>query len=216
MGELIVIRHGQASFGADNYDQLSDLGMQQSAAVGKALRQADWVPDRLITGTLARQKQTLEHMGVSQTPEEHAGWNEYDFHDLLAVKFGGAVPHDVRKDRKTHFRTLRDTILEWQADGLDGARESYDQFAARVQDARRFSTDGPARRVLVISSGGAIGQLVSATLGAPAAQMMALNLQVKNTSITKFMFSGDRFFLHEFNTTPQFATPGGAKLLSYS
>ena len=46
--------------------------------------------------------------------------------------------------------------------------------------------------------------------------MMALNLQVKNTSMTRFFFSRGRFFLHEFNATPHFADASRAKLLSYS
>ena len=49
MSELLVIRHGQASFGQDNYDVLSDLGHRQSKAVGALLREMGWVPDRLVT-----------------------------------------------------------------------------------------------------------------------------------------------------------------------
>lgn len=216
MAELLVIRHAQASFGADDYDRLSDLGHRQSELAGAALRASGWVPDRLITGTLARQKQTLASMGFAEPPEEHAGLNEYDFHDLLAVRFGGRMPDDVRADRKTHFRALRETILEWQAGGLEGARESWSDFATRVVSARDFATDTDARRVLVISSGGPIGHLVASSLDAPPAQMMALNLQVKNTSMTRFMFSGDRITLHEFNATPHFAHAEQAKMMSYS
>ncbi|MGD9865470.1 MAG: histidine phosphatase family protein, partial [Pseudodonghicola sp.] len=129
---------------------------------------------------------------------------------------GGDVPDAVRADRKTHYRTQRQTILDWQAGGLEGARESYTDFAARVQAARAISTDTAAERVLVVSSGGAIGQLVAASLCAPPEQMIALNLQVKNTSMSRFIFSGSRFFLHEFNTTPHFAPPEHAELLTYS
>lgn len=218
MAELLVIRHGQASFGSDNYDQLSDLGHRQSQAAGLALRAAGWVPDRLITGTLTRQIETLSSMGFDATPEQHHGFNEYDFHDLLAVRFGGNVPEDVRSDRKTHFRTLRETILEWQAGGIDGARESWSDYTGRVADAIRFACDSDAQRVLVISSGGTIGQITAAALGAPPAQMMELNLQVKNTSMTKFIFSKrtGAFFLHEFNAAPHMMTAEGAALMSYS
>lgn len=216
MAELLVVRHAQASFGADNYDQLSDLGHRQSELAGAALRDAGWVPDRLVTGTLMRQHETLASMGFDVAPETHAGLNEYDFDDLLSVKFNGDVPDPVRHDRKTHFRTLRETIFDWQAGGLVGARETWAEFAARVADARAFATDTAARRVLVISSGGPIGQLVATTLDAPTAQMVALNLQAKNTGMTRFFFSRTAFFLNEFNTTPQFATQTNADLLTYS
>ncbi len=216
MAELLVIRHAQASFGSENYDRLSELGHRQSEIAGAALRASGWVPDRLVTGTLQRQKDTLAGMGLVQPPEIHAGLDEYDFHDLLEQRFQGQVPEDVRQDRKTHFRTLRDTILKWQGGGLGGARESWRQFAARVESARRFAVDTQARRVLVISSGGPIAQLVASSLGAPEAQMMTLNLQVKNTGWTRFFFSRQGFTLHEFNTTPHFSTEDDAKLLTYS
>lgn len=216
MPELMVVRHAQASFGADNYDQLSELGHRQSVLAGETLREMGWVPDRFVTGTLTRQKETLHSMGFEAEPEEHAGWNEYDFHDLLKVKHGGMIPDLVQHDRKTHFRTLRETLREWQGDGLRGAAESWDEFKARIHAARRFSTETEAQNVLVISSGGAIGQLVAGSLSAPPEQMIALNLQVKNTSMTRFIFSSRAFFLHEFNVTPHFAGAARADMLTYS
>lgn len=219
MAELIVLRHAQASFGAGDaadYDALSELGHRQSAMAGEALRAAGWVPDRLITGTLRRQRETLASMGFDTPHDEHAGLNEYDFHDLLSARFGGEMPHDVRTDRKTHFRTLRDTILEWQRGGLPDAAESWAGFTSRVADALSFATQPGPRRVLAISSGGVIGQLVASVMGAPDAQMMALNLQVKNTSMTKFIFSEKGVTLHEFNAAPHFASAEGAEMLSYS
>jgi len=214
MAELLIIRHGQAAFGADNYDQLSDLGQRQSAAVGAHLRRTGWFPDRVITGTLTRQKETLSAMGFDAKPKEHAGFNEYDFHDLLHTRFGGRAPDLVLQDRKTHFRTLRETILEWQQGGISGARETWSQFVQRVADARDFATQPGADRVLVISSGGVIGQLVASALSTPSAIMMELNLQVNNSSLHRFLFSRGRVTLTEFNATPHFDAQ--RELLSYS
>ena len=216
VAELLVIRHGQASFGQENYDVLSDLGHQQSRAVGALLKELNWVPDRMITGTLTRQKDTLSSMGFDQAAEEHAGFNEYDFADLLNARFKGDIPDLVKGDRKVHFRTLKETVYAWQDDAFDGARETYGAFAARVEAARAFATDTDAKRVLVVSSGGVIGQMTSVALGAPNRQMMNLNLQIKNTALTRFMFSGAAFSLNEFNATPHFMSPEGAGLLSYS
>ncbi|MGB3243501.1 MAG: histidine phosphatase family protein [Sulfitobacter sp.] len=216
MAELLVIRHGQASFGQDNYDVLSDLGHRQSEAVGAILREMNWTPDRLVTGTLKRQRDTLSSMGFDQTPEEHPGFNEYDFSDLLAARFKGNVPDLVKGDRKTHFRALRDTVFEWQDAAFDGASETYAEFAARVEAARTFACDTDAARVLVISSGGVIGQMTATALGADKRHMMELNLQIKNTAMTRFMFKGARCSLSEFNATPHFMQPAGAGLQSYS
>lgn len=216
MAELLLIRHGQASFGADDYDVLSDLGRAQSRAAGAWLRTIGWTPDRVITGTLQRQIETASEMGFDPAPEHHAGLNEYDFARLLDAQFGGRVPDMVKGDRKTHFRTLRDTVLSWQRGEIPDPYETWEAFAARVEAARAFAVQTQAKRVLIVSSGGVIGQITAAALGAPAAQMMHLNLQIKNTGMTRFMFSGSLFSISEFNATPHFATPQGASLMSYS
>ena len=216
MAELLVIRHGQAAFGQDNYDVLSDLGHRQSEAVARVLADMDWTPDRVITGTLERQKDTAKAMGVAAATEVHPGFNEYDFGNLLDARFDGNVPELVKGDRKTHFRTLRETIFAWQDGAFSGAAETWEDFTQRVEAARVFATQTDAKRVLVISSGGVIGQLTTTALGAPKRQMMNLNLQIKNTAMTRFMFSGASFSLHEFNATPHFSSRDGADLLSYS
>ena len=119
-------------------------------------------------------------------------------------------------DRKTHFRTLRETVLEWQGGGLPSASESWVDFETRTAAAMKFATDTEARRVLVVSSGGVIGQLVASTVAAPARMMMELNLQVKNASMTRFIFSKGRVFLQGFNATPHLDGADVAHLMTYS
>jgi broad specificity phosphatase PhoE len=199
MAELLIIRHGQASFGAQNYDQLSALGESQSRAVGAYLRDIGWVPDRLICGSLVRQRQTLEAMGFDGAIETHAGFDEYDLHGFQTSEL---TPVDMNQDRKSYFRALKALVLEWQQDAGTGARESWGAFCGRTDAAMAFACATQARRVLVVSSGGVIGQLVRAALQAPAPMMMELNLQVKNTSLTRFVFSGSRRMLQQFNAAP--------------
>ena len=45
-----LIRHAQASFGAADYDNLSELGHRQSAALGAALKRQGVVPDAVFIG----------------------------------------------------------------------------------------------------------------------------------------------------------------------
>lgn len=216
LAELLVIRHGQASFGAADYDVLSDLGRAQARAAAAWLRATGWAPDRVITGTLNRQRDTATEMGFDVSREEHEGLNEYDFSSLLDARFQGAVPDLVKSDRKMHFRTLRETVFAWQNDEIENPYETWMDFTARVEAARGFAVWGSAKRVLVVSSGGVIGQLTAASLQAPAHHMMNLNLQIKNAAMTRFMFSGNLFSLNEFNATPHYATPDGITLMSYS
>ena len=215
VAELLVIRHGQASFGQDDYDVLSELGHRQAEVAGALLKELKWVPDRLVTGTLTRQRDTLRAMGFADA-DEHRGFNEYDFGDLLNARFKGDVPPLSTGDRKAHFRTLRETVFEWRDAAFEGACETYIEFCERVEAARKFATDTDAKRVLVVSSGGVIGQMTASTLGADKRHMMNLNLQIKNTAMTRFMFSGASFSLHEFNATPHFMSHAGSKLVSYS
>ncbi len=62
MAELFLVRHAQASFGSDNYDQLSELGYQQSAWLGEYFRNRGIAFDELITGTQLRHRQTLDEI----------------------------------------------------------------------------------------------------------------------------------------------------------
>ena len=204
MAELLLIRHGQAAFGSDNYDQLSDLGVEQAKALGVWLKDRGFAPDRMVTGTLTRQIDTLRHMGFEGPSTTHAGFNEYDFHDLLKVRYANGMPETVLQDRKTHFRALRETVLDWQSGGLEGAAESWTEFEDRTADAMQTATQDGAKRVLVVSSGGVIGQVTRAALHAPAPMMMELNLQVRNASIARFVFSKGRVMLQTFNWAPHF------------
>ena len=60
MGTLYLVRHGQASFGAADYDQLSDLGRRQSERLGRYWRERGITFDAVLTGTLRRHAQTWE------------------------------------------------------------------------------------------------------------------------------------------------------------
>ncbi|MEM7440970.1 MAG: histidine phosphatase family protein [Pseudomonadota bacterium] len=215
MAELLVIRHAQASFGADDYDKLSELGHVQSRLLGDLLKARGWQPDRIVTGALKRQDETLRSMGF-EPDEVHDGFDEYDFYDLLSARFPDGVPDDVQQDRRTHFRTLRETILAWQSDELTGVKETWTDFADRVADALTHATRPGADKVMVISSGGPIGQMVASTLDAPTAQMMQLNLQVKNTSMTRFVFNDRVRYLSGFNETPHLDVPTHQDKVTFS
>ena len=211
MAELLLIRHGQASFGAENYDQLSPMGERQAKALAAHLKALGWVPDRLVTGTLARQIQTLEAIGFEGPRKEHPGFNEYSLEGARKTELNSIAKAG---DRKTYIRGLKAVVLDWQKDSALDTDESFLTFEDRTRAAMDFATNTNAKRVLVVTSGGVIGQTVRATLGAPPPMMVELNLQIKNTSITRFIFSGARRMLQEFNAAPHLdANPD---LLSYA
>ena len=59
MGTLYLVRHGQASFGAQDYDQLSELGQRQSQRLGEYFQHKGLRFGQVLTGTLKRHQQTL-------------------------------------------------------------------------------------------------------------------------------------------------------------
>ena len=87
MGAIYLIRHGQASFGATNYDQLSELGYRQASILGAQLAQRVPNPQRVCTGSMMRHRQTadgcLQAMGRSADYVQDEGWNEYDFGEVI-------------------------------------------------------------------------------------------------------------------------------------
>ncbi len=204
MRELWLIRHAQASFGAADYDKLSDLGHDQSRALGQALARLGMVPDAVFIGAQRRHRETWDGINAALNlgePGVLPGFNEFDFKGLLNARFGANRPSDLHTDRKTHFRALRETVLDWQAGRIADPPEAFDAFAARVRHARAQAVAG-GERVMVVTSGGAIGFSVAELMGAPADAMIRLQLQIKNCAVTRIVATSGGEHLSTFNETP--------------
>ena len=221
MPELYLIRHAQASFGAANYDKLSDLGHEQSEALGHALKVQGVAPSAFWIGTLTRHRETLDGilkgMGLTATPEIHPGFNEFDFTALLNAKYADLpAPENMHTERKSHFRTLRDTVLEWERGDIPNPPETWGQFTVRTTDAHRTAMDPAHQSVLAVSSGGAMGRIIADTLDCGPGQQIKLQLQMKNCSVTRFVYSANSVYLHGFNETPHITAANQTRLLTYS
>ena len=221
MAELYLIRHAQASFGAANYDKLSPLGHEQSVALGRALKERGVAPTSFWTGDMVRHRETLEGIAkgleIAATPEVHTGLNEFDFTNLLDARYaGGDGPENMHTERKSHFRTLRDTVLEWEQGGIPDAAESWAGFTARVEAARAAIMDPSHETVIAISSGGAIARMIAALLDCGPGQQIKLQLQMKNCAVNRFVYSAKSVYLHGFNDTPHINAANQERLLTYS
>lgn len=120
MGTLYLVRHGQASFGADDYDQLSPLGREQAVRLGSHWRAQGKRFDAVLTGTLRRHQQTFEGIaeGLQIQPEALtlSGLNEYDSHALIAAIHPQPLPKpDTPELYRQHFRLLCDALAQWMA-----------------------------------------------------------------------------------------------------
>jgi len=230
MSELFLIRHGQASFGADNYDQLSELGYQQSRLLGAYFAERSIIFDAQVAGAMQRHHQTLdginEGMGGNVTKPylSHVGFNEYDFKAMMR-SYSKRYPSDtlVKQvsdtpgDKKVYYRLLRQVLTLWSEDGLDDVPETWPQFCQRVQDARRVVQDMAKtyRRILVASSGGAISLFVGTVLNLVPEKIIELNLQMRNTGISHFYFNPEKISLTSFNGIAHLDQPTSSQLITY-
>lgn len=222
MAEIFLVRHGQASYGAADYDRLSELGERQSRWLGEHFAERGIAFDRFACGTLRRHVQTLdailEGMGSRHDYAQDAGLNEYDAQALLAARYGspGAAPQGA--DRREHFRRLREALYDWADGTLAGsAHEPFSAFHARVTGAlETLRSDHSAKRLLVVSSGGPISTLVTSATGMPARMMVELNLRTRNAAFTEFHSSARGLFLASFNNVPHLDRPDRAGAVTYA
>lgn len=208
MGRLFLVRHGQASFGADDYDHLSPLGHRQCVRLGEYFRAKGMRFDAVLTGTLRRQVQSYE--GIAQglrarmEPLQWPGLNEYDSHAVIAT----VHPQPLEKPNtpemvRHHFRLLRGGLQQWMAGTTQPVgMPSYTDFVAGVVGALdhvRMHHDGD---VLLVSSGGPISTAVAQLMGATPEASIELNLRIRNSSVTEFTFTPKRHSLVTYNTLP--------------
>lgn len=224
MGNLYLVRHGQASFGAADYDNLSELGHKQSVRLGEHFRDVGVAFDAVITGTLKRHVQTWQ--GIAQGMQRESvdalawpGLNEYDpvaiIHEIHPEPLQmPATPEQV----KAHFRLLRDGLTAWMLGKTEPAgMPSYAEFLEGVTGALdhvRASHHG--KNVLIVSSGGPISTAVGHVLGTTPETTIELNLRIRNSAVTEFAFTPKRHVLVSYNTVPHLDMAAGSGWVTYA
>lgn len=230
MGTLYLVRHGQASFGAADYDNLSALGQQQSVRLGEYFRQKGLTFDAVLTGTLRRQQQTYagirEGMGAGAAhgvpsvgaPLLWPGLNEYDSEAVIAA----VHPHKLQKPDtpelyRHHFRLLRDGLTQWM-NGVVSPKgmPSYREFQMGVTSALDHIRQNLKGNVLIVSSGGPIATAVGHVLGTTPETTIELNMRIRNSAITEFAFNPKRHTLITYNTLPHLEHADHASWITYA
>lgn len=223
MGTLYLVRHGQASFGADDYDQLSELGRRQSVRLGEYFAERGIRFDGLIAGTLRRHKQTLEGIleGMNHAGE-HLSWeglNEYDSEAVIATVHEGKLAKPTSPELyRHHFRLLRDGLARWMAGSTSPlGMPSYTDFVAGVAGALdHVRANHYGQNVLVVTSGGPISTAVGHVLGTKPEVTIDLNMRIRNTAITEFAFTPKRHMLAGFNAVPHLDAPEYKDWVTYA
>lgn len=208
---ILLVRHGQASFGADDYDVLSDTGLRQAEVLAAEHARRGLTFDVVVSGGLRRQRDTAEVLAraADTAVEIDPGWDEYDADDILThhartdVRLetapGTAAPAVSSRD----FQALLDGALtDWISAGESGgAREPWPVFDARVRGAmeRLAGRLGSGETALVCSSGGVIGGICAALMGMAPTGLVAFNRVAINTGVTRVVSGRQGITLVSFN-----------------
>ncbi len=222
MGKLYLVRHGQASFGADNYDQLSELGQRQALRLGEYFAARGQHFEAAFTGTLQRQVQT--HAGIVQGLGQPLpavalpGLNEYDSHALIAtVHEGPLAKPDTPELYRHHFRLLRRAMQDWMAGrSSPQGMPTYADWVGGVQEVLERVRTQHTGDVLLVSSGGPIATAVGQVLGLHPDMTIELNLRIRNASVTEFEFNAKRHSLLTYNTLPHLDGPAYEGWVTYA
>ena len=225
MGTLYLVRHGQASFGAADYDQLSPLGARQCAALGTYLQERGRRFEAVYRGTLRRHAQSLaalsEELPGLPAAEALPALNEYQAEALVHAAAGGQwkgpAPGADADDRREHFRLLREGLLRWMRGELQPeGMPSWAEFRAGVVGALETLRARHRGDVLVVSSGGPISTAVAHVLDAPASAVVSLNLQMRNSAVTELTTTARGHMLVSYNTLPHLDDAERAGWVTYS
>jgi broad specificity phosphatase PhoE len=222
MGTLYLVRHAQASFGADDYDQLSNLGERQSLQLGRYFAAKGLSFDAVHTGTLRRHTQTLAGINAGlPTPLEATQWPGLNEYDPLAVI---AAVHPLPLDKTSgsegylqHFKLLRSGLMQWMLGNTQPqGMPSWPDFSQGVLNALDRVRDSGHERVLMVTSGGPIACALGQVLATPPEATVELNMRLRNTSVTELSFSAKRYSLQTYNTLNHLDAAEFAEWITYA
>lgn len=227
MSELYLIRHGQASFHSDNYDQLNATGHAQVRTLAEYWRSLDQRFDALYSGSMQRQRETAQGLlplSSAATMNILEGFNEYSSGAMLKLykeRFAAEDDLDLAanlKDLRQFQRFLEGACARWvSAELADASIEPFAAFKQRVRAALDavMAAHPDGQRVAIATSGGAIAMAVQSVLGISDTQGISLHWMLFNASITRIRYSGARRSLVAFNTVPHLERPGYTHMLTH-
>jgi broad specificity phosphatase PhoE len=218
MGVLMLVRHGQASFGNEDYDVLSSRGVRQSRKVAETLSGYGVAPTSLIHGGMRRQRETAEQMVLGAASwdlpvELDERWRELDH---LAVMHAYPTLTDVDRELlrtgRMELRPFQELYTKATARWTSGAYDSdypetFPEFIGRVRDGivRAARLVGDRRTAIVVTSGGPIAA-ASAMLTEVgeeprllAAAWARFNAVLVNASVTRIIVGSSGARLLTFN-----------------
>lgn len=207
MTELVLVRHGQASFGSDNYDQLSELGVRQACILGSHWEKLGWQFNRVRSGTLKRQVDTAMHaLGLDASVLTEPAFNEYDSSVLLQCYADPEnLKRNLRQEPKSFQKVLEQSLARWIKDTVASPEgsglTSWSYFNEQITESLQLLMNAAKKddRVVIFTSAGVIACILSQVMKLDSAGFLALNRRVFNASVTHINYGRTGFSLIGFN-----------------
>lgn len=217
MPTLTFIRHGQASFGADNYDQLSPLGFEQTQTLGEFFKRTGQRVDGLITGSMQRHAQSCQSFctgaGIELPPTLNPNFDEFDHEQVLLLGSGISDKAELTQHIKTAshpnqvlFELFSKAIKRWHSGQFDDEySESWPEFKQRTLNGLKQSVNtieamaDKNAHILVFSSGGVIACIAGALLGLSDKNIFELNFAMANGAMSKVIIKHNHTALASLN-----------------
>lgn len=234
MATIYLVRHGQASFGAENYDQLSPLGQRQANATGEYFARIGVQFDRVYSGDLSRQRETCERVVALQAGSvEHVidpRFNEIQNDEQIAklspvvTKTNPLIRALIEKglsSSKDYQKVIEAVFNYWVSNDCSGyGIQGWPEYSGRVRDAVQevMSREGSGKTIGIFTSGGTIATAVAQVLGLGGEQTYKFYEPLFNCSVTQLFYSGENVSLSYFNDRSFLQTIGqekGENFISY-
>jgi broad specificity phosphatase PhoE len=227
---ILLIRHGQAAFGADNYDQLCDRGIEQAKILGTHFARERRAVNTAISGALRRQTQTATHtlaaMGLNIPVATDSRFDEYSIDGLFSAYLplaANSVPEianagtNLRQDRKLFQLALSTVMGLWLSGAVGVTGESWRDFQDRVRSGLEtaVSNSGRTDLVAIFTSGGVIAAAICQVLALGPTATLDLHWRIPNCSVTELRFGRSGFSLEGFNMISHLRLAGDETLLTY-
>lgn len=212
MSRLFIVRHGQASFGAADYDQLSPLGETQSERLGRFFAAQGIHIDATYVGPHKRHEQTANGIGIGLASADRTlgarsmleGLREFPAFELYQMHSQGPLDGQHAKNKMVH--SFEAVCEAWMHGSIDsGGFESAAHFELRVTEALQqiCLIEGQARRTsLIVTSGGPTMVAMKSVLGLNAGKACELLWAIANASITELRYRHGKLLLRSFNGIP--------------
>jgi broad specificity phosphatase PhoE len=230
-----MVRHGQASFGKENYDQLSGRGRKQCGILADYLIRTKVAFDAVYTGDMARQQDTAWEIGATyqahdlNLPERHImpEFNEYSSRDIIMAHIRDVAQEDpglkadlkrLYVDKKAFQRVFETIMVRWISGEMDKPGVTrWRDFREGVQSGMRkaMAKNGRKKKILICTSGGPISAAVQMALDLSDEKALRIAWHLANTSVTTFVYRGDRLELTAFNHTSHLELLNDPEMITY-